>query len=443
MITRYAKLWQNINTEDLNYRIDWIRLARSKKVGPKTFFSLLQNCGNPTDALHKLESLAKQNNFSDSDISPSKSNIEKEIDELYKINGHIILPCDSYYPSDLLNISDPPLVLTYRGLLSSFNAIAQDFQKARFQSILSRETLAIVGARNASANGCYLAKILAKDLIKAGYNIVSGLARGIDTAAHIGSLPNNSIGVIATGIDQIYPKENAKLYQKMYEEGLIITEYSLGQQPLAQHFPQRNRIISGLSIGVIVIEAAEKSGTLITARYALEQGREVFAVPGSPLDPRCRGTNSLLKQGATIVESANDIVEAFNGWRKNHQYRTNTKSETQGELYDSINHIDYQPFGYDNDQFQTEDNEDTFLNTNFNTKNNIQDIYINSDFSENDFYKIKILEKLNYSPVDIEILQEMLEIPMQTFRIVVIELELEEKVIILPGDRIMLAENID
>jgi DNA processing protein len=174
--------------------------------------------------------------------------------------------------------------------------------------LLSREMVAVVGARNASALGRKLAAQLARDLGAAGLVVVSGLARGIDSAAHESALATGTCSVLAGGVDVIYPPENDGLYERIRAEGVIVSEMALGQSPQARHFPRRNRIISGLSRGVVVVEAAEGSGSLITANYALEQGREVFAVPGSPLDPRARGTNRLIREGATLTESAEDVL---------------------------------------------------------------------------------------------------------------------------------------
>ena len=174
--------------------------------------------------------------------------------------------------------------------------------------MLSREMVGIVGARNASALGRKLAERLANELGQAGFAVASGLARGIDTYAHKGSIATGTIAVIAGGIDNIYPPENAALYESIKAQGAIVSEMPFGQSPQARHFPRRNRLISGLSRGVVVVEASEGSGSLITANYALEQNREIFAVPGSPLDPRAKGTNRLIREGATLTESAEDVV---------------------------------------------------------------------------------------------------------------------------------------
>ncbi len=197
------------------------------------------------------------------------------------------------YPAMLAAVEDAPPVLTVLGR----------------PDLLSPPIVAVVGARNASANGRRLARELAAGLGEAGIVVASGMARGIDAAAHLGALDSGTVAVLAGGADIVYPEENRGLYDAMRTRGAILAELPLGAEPQARHFPRRNRIISGLALGVVVVEAAAKSGSLITARYALEQGREVFAVPGSPLDPRCRGCNDLLRNGATLTETAADVVD--------------------------------------------------------------------------------------------------------------------------------------
>jgi DNA processing protein len=177
--------------------------------------------------------------------------------------------------------------------------------------LFKRDMIAVVGARNASASGRKFAREMAAELGRSGFVVVSGLARGIDTAAHEGALPYGTVAVLAGGVDDIYPPENSVLYKGIVEDGLIVSEMATGQKPQAKHFPRRNRIISGLSRGVVVVEAAEGSGSLITANFALEQGREVFAVPGSPLDPRSKGTNRLIRDGAALTESAGDVIQVM------------------------------------------------------------------------------------------------------------------------------------
>ncbi len=224
---------------------------------------------------------------------------EAELDALLARGCYLVAHGEAEYPTNLGQIHDPPPLLTVQGDLAALHA----------------PSVAIVGARNASAHGRLLAKTLAKDLAKSGLTVVSGLARGIDTAAHEGVLAakGKTVAVIASGVDIAYPAENVELMHSIAETGAVVTERPLGSAPMARHFPRRNRLISGLSSGVVVIEAAPKSGSLITARMAAEQGREVMAVPGSPLDARHRGTNQLIRDGAALIETADDVREVFAG----------------------------------------------------------------------------------------------------------------------------------
>ncbi len=271
-------------------RLAWIKLARAKNIGPVTFAALIEKCGSAAAAIHDYPRLSKK---SSADAAlPLDDEIHQEIAALTRLGGRIIASCEKDYPAGLAVLEAPPPLIS---VIGNFD-------------LLNREMVAIVGARNASGLGRKFARTLALELAEAGYVVVSGLARGIDTAAHEGALDNGTAAVLAGGADNIYPPENAALYNQIKQKGLIVSEMPLEQVPQARHFPRRNRIISGLSRGVIVVEASEGSGSLITANYALEQNREVFAVPGSPLDPRARGANRLLKQGATLVESAEDVL---------------------------------------------------------------------------------------------------------------------------------------
>ena len=222
----------------------------------------------------------------------SRAAAERELAALARLGARLVCWGEPVYPEPLATVEDAPPVLTLLGR----------------GELLTAPIVAIVGARNASANGRRLAHELAAGLGDAGVVVASGMARGIDAAAHSGALASGSIAVVAGGVDIVYPEENRGLYQALATEGAIVAELPLGIEPQARHFPRRNRIISGMALGVVVVEAAAKSGSLITARFALEQGREVFAVPGSPLDPRSRGANDLLRNGATLTESAADIV---------------------------------------------------------------------------------------------------------------------------------------
>ncbi len=269
----------------------WLRLARTQNVGPVTFSQLLSRFGSASAALAELLRLAHRGGAKEL-RTPSDADAKREIDALDKLGGHILASIEPEFPQGLAALDAPPPLITVLGHVT----------------LLRRDMVAIVGARNASALGRKLAERIAVDLGEAGLVVSSGLARGIDTAAHEGSLANGTCAVLAGGIDIIYPPENAALYDRIKAEGVIVSEMPPGMAPQARHFPRRNRIISGLSRGVVIVEAAEGSGSLITANYALEQGREIFAVPGSPLDPRAKGTNRLIREGATLTESAADVI---------------------------------------------------------------------------------------------------------------------------------------
>ncbi len=276
-------------------RIDWLRLTRAENVGPVTFYRLIERFGTATAALSALPDLARRGGRAQPLRVPSKVEAEREVEALQRAGARLVAACEPDYPEPLATVDDAPPVLSLKG----------------HGQLMGRPAVAIVGARNASIAGRKMAERLARELADSGFVVVSGLARGIDTAAHVGALPGGTAAVLAGGIDVVYPPENEGLHRDIGERGLLIAESPIGTEPQARHFPRRNRLISGLSLGVLVVEAALKSGSLITARFALDQGREVLAVPGSPADPRAQGCNRLIKDGATLVEGAEDVVEAL------------------------------------------------------------------------------------------------------------------------------------
>ncbi|MGB4100641.1 MAG: DNA-processing protein DprA [Alphaproteobacteria bacterium] len=282
------------HTLDDDERRDWLRLARADNVGPITFKQLLTRFGSAAAALDALPELAARGGRSKI-TPPSAAALERELAAHHKLGARLLASCEPDYPQSLAAIEDAPPFISLRGN----------------PGLLTRPCVAIVGARNASLNGKKLTETIARDLGQAGMTVVSGLARGIDTAAHRSSLPTGTVAVLAGGVDNIYPPENEALYQDIVATGCVIAEMPIGSEPRAQHFPRRNRIISGLSQTVLIVEAALQSGSLITARMALEQGRDVCAVPGSPLDPRATGTNNLIKQGATLVQCAADVIDVM------------------------------------------------------------------------------------------------------------------------------------
>jgi DNA processing protein len=270
---------------------DRLRLIRSPNVGPVSYRQLLARFGNAGAALAALPDLASRSGGGFR--AASETDIERELKQTAAFGARHIFLDDADYPALLAEIDNGPAAITVLGDLS----------------LAARPVIAMVGARNASAAACRFARQLAQELVDADVAVVSGLARGIDTAAHQGSLAGGTIGVIAGGIDIVYPPENAELQRAVADKGLLMAEMPPGTEPRARHFPHRNRIIAGLALGTVVVEAVPKSGSLITARLAGEFGREVMAIPGFPLDPRARGCNQLIREGATLVQDANDILE--------------------------------------------------------------------------------------------------------------------------------------
>ena len=279
-------------------KIDWLRLARSENVGPVTFTTLLKYYKSAGEALKAIPEMAAKGGQKRKIAIPSLSLIEKEYENTIKLGGDVIASIEPAYPQLLKQIHDFPTVISILG----------------HKNLLNRQAVAIVGSRNATLNGKQIAKKLAYDLSDSGYAVVSGMAMGIDRNAHEGALAHENgatMGVLGCGIDVVYPRENQDIYDELKERGVIISDFPLGMSPHLSHFPRRNRIISGLSLGTLVIEAQKRSGSLITARLALEHNREVFAVPSSPLDPRGQGPNQLIKQGAHLVESVRDILDVL------------------------------------------------------------------------------------------------------------------------------------
>lgn len=272
-------------------RLAWLRLARTNAIGPVTFTNLIARFGSASIALKEVPRMAQRGgarNF----VLPPDGEAERELTGLEKLGGRLIAACEPDFPPGLAALDQPPPIISVIGNIH----------------LLRKNMIAVVGARNASALARKFAQMLSRDLGEAGLVIASGLARGIDAAAHEAGLEHGTVAVVAGGVDIIYPPENAALYHAIAKQGAVISEMHLGEAPQARHFPRRNRLISGLSRGVVVVEAAERSGSLITANYALEQGREIFAVPGSPLDPRAKGPNRLIRDGATLIENAEDVL---------------------------------------------------------------------------------------------------------------------------------------
>ncbi|MBL0941219.1 MAG: DNA-protecting protein DprA [Alphaproteobacteria bacterium] len=369
----------SLNLPTKQETIAWLRLIRTEGIGPITFYSLLDKFGSASEALYGLPDFAKKSGRKKPLAIYSETQALKECADLKSYGARLILANDPNYPDALKTLSDAPPVLSVKG-----------------PALLNQPVLAIVGARNASLNAQNFTTKIARELGQLGWPIASGLARGIDTAAHKGALATGTIAILAGGIDYIYPPENASLYQQIAEQGSIVSEVPFGTVPQASFFPRRNRIISGISRGVVIIEAALKSGSLITARTALDQGREIFAVPGSPFDPRSQGCNHLIQQGALLVQSAEDIVATVSG--------------------------DFSP--------QSRANPDQSLNS----------PNILSDADLKSAHKI-ILKNLNYNPIGLDELAQQCQMCPKMIQFVLLELELAGALHRYPGNRVALVFN--
>jgi DNA processing protein len=277
-------------------RIAWLRLIRSDNVGPATFRDLINHFGSAEAALSMLPELSSRGGASRTIRIATVDEAEREIEKAHRLGARFIGIGEPDYPAALRQIDGAPPLLAAKGR----------------SAVTSRPSVGVVGSRNASISGAKFAAMIARDVGRAGYTITSGLARGIDTAAHRASLDTGTITVLAGGLDQPYPPENIPLLEEVTDgNGLAVSEMPFGWEPRARDFPRRNRLIAGISLGVVVVEAAQRSGSLITARMAGDFGRLVFAVPGSPLDPRCHGTNGLLKEGAIVTTEPQDVLDAL------------------------------------------------------------------------------------------------------------------------------------
>lgn len=272
-----------------------IRLARSENVGAVTFRQCLELFGTAEKALESLPMMASRRKRPITICNEERA--RKELEFIKERQGSVLIYGGRDYPRPLAQLDDPPSILTILG----------------HEHLLRKKCVAIVGTRNASANARLLTRNFAQELTQAGYIVVSGMARGVDTAAHKGALEGGTVAVLAGGVDHIYPPENQELYHAIVKAGAVVSEVPIGVVPRPQSFPRRNRIISGLSLGVLVVEAPLRSGSLITARCAADQGRDVFAIPGSPMDPRSKGPNRLLRDGAHLVECSEDIIQLLEG----------------------------------------------------------------------------------------------------------------------------------
>lgn len=362
------------HTISLQERINWIRLARSENVGKSTFFRLLDIYGNAGSALEKISEQSLQGGLGRKIKVCPQAQAEQELALTHKFGAQMLLFCEQDYPTLLREIDDPAPILTVKGKIE----------------LLKQHGVAIVGPRNASFNGIAFARKMAADLGDNALIVNSGLAKGIDAAAHKAALNTGTIAVIAGGINHVYPLENADLYRQIFNQGLIVSESPFGVPPKGGNFIQRNRIISGISLGTIVVEAGLRSGSLTTARFANEQGREVFSVPGSPFDPRCHGTNRLIKQGAKLTENIDDVLEEILAI-KNAADKGAMLQEPQSEGFISVS---------PKTPSQQEVKE-------------VRDV---------------IVSKLSFMPIAIEDIVQELNAPARLVNIAVIQLELADKV---------------
>ncbi|HAU28797.1 MAG TPA: DNA-protecting protein DprA [Rhodospirillaceae bacterium] len=359
-------------------KVQWIRLFRTENVGPVTFAWLISTYKTASAAIDALPQLSRRGGRSRPLNAISRAAAERELEWAEKRGIRIIASCEPDYPVLLSHISDAPPLLAIMGN----------------PGLLGQPCISIVGSRNASLAGNRLAQQFAREIGAAGCTVVSGLARGIDTAAHKGALASGTAAVMAGGIDVVYPPENRPLYEEIREHGVIVSECAPETQPTAHHFPRRNRIVSGLSLGTLVVEASARSGSLITARLAAEQGREVFAIPGSPLEPRSFGPNQLIRDGAAMATTSADILDFIRN--------THTRlGERQGNLFDSPS----SPPPGD---------------------------------SEMDATRTLLLEKLGTTPVSIDETIRECDVSCATLMALLAELEIAGRIARLPGNRICL-----
>lgn len=373
-------------------RLNWLRLIRTDNIGPITFYQLIENFGSAGEALKALPELSRRGGRKKPLSPPSDRKIMTEYKALTKRGGTLLTVRDAAYPLALTSIYDAPPVLSVLGDPAIFN----------------NSCVAIVGARNASINGRKFASKLAYDLSKHDQVIVSGMARGVDTAAHKGAIAGDgsTIAVLAGGVDNVYPEENQALYEQIIEKGAVVSENAWSAKPYAAAFPKRNRIVSGLSKAVIVGEANLRSGTLITARMAGEQGRDIMAIPGSPADPRSTGPNHLIREGATLVRNAEDILEILMDFSGN----TLREPVTPFPLFST-------PFEDPAEPIESQ----AYCNS------NIRDISPETIFSN-----------LSFTPISVDELARACHVTISELHFILMELELAGRINRLPGNEVSL-----
>ncbi|WP_339748270.1 DNA-processing protein DprA [uncultured Maricaulis sp.] len=392
--------------EELSYseRCDWLRLARTPRIGPVGFAKLLARFGSAEAAIDALPGLARTRGSSRPNIPP-RSAAEAELDAIDRAGVRLLARCEVDYPHTLACIPAPPPLILVKGRLE----------------LAAQPCCAMVGARNASAAGLRFCRELAHGLGSAGVVIVSGLARGIDGAAHAGALETGTIAVLAGGLDYIYPPEHYELHHAIARQGLLVSEVPLGTLPTARDFPRRNRLISGLSLGVLVVEAALKSGSLITARFAAEQGRDVMAVPGSPLDPRARGGNQLLRDGAHLIESVEDVLAILENTPAIQPEAPRPGLAGSG-LKDEADAFDFDALEPDASEFEQAEFEQVEPTPPAATAD-----------------RVKAL--LSPTPISADELARQAAIPVGQIRAILLELEMEGKIDVLPGGLLQMSNS--
>ncbi|CAM3320220.1 DNA-processing protein DprA [Thalassospira profundimaris] len=401
-----------------------MRLARSTNVGPVTFRKLLERFGSGRNAIDALPDVIAQAKTTRKIKIANRDETVTEIEAAKASRARPIIFGDPEYPPLLARIDDAP---------PYFYAIGRI-------ELLGKSAIGIVGARNASATGCGFARKISHQLVNAGYVVVSGMARGIDGAAHAAALQSNhnagggTIAVLGGGVDVVYPREHQDLYLQLCEQGCVVSEMPPGLQPQARHFPRRNRIISGLSLGTVVIEAGRNSGSLITARFAAEQGRDVFAVPGSPTDPRAAGPNSLIRDGAILCDSADVILDALRTaeqnshlFEQNHTFNTaarDARPDTSAEAYHEIT---------------ASLEQDAIILGEKKTPQSIEleEFSDETDANEDSVKEMeKLFDLLSASPLLIDELIRTSDLPAEQVSTILIELELAGRVERHPGNRV-------
>ncbi|MBK0401245.1 DNA-protecting protein DprA [Limibaculum sp. M0105] len=384
-------------------RLARLRLTRSENVGPRTFLHLLGRYGSAQRALEHLPELARRGGRAAAYRACAEDQAVTEIEQGLACGARLVMLGDADYPATLAAIDSPPPVLWIRGATAFFQ----------------RPAVAVVGARNASALGMRTARRLARELGLAGRVVVSGLARGIDAAAHEATLETGTIGVLAGGIDRVYPEENAGLAHRMIDAGgALVAECPVGTEPTSRHFPRRNRLISGMAHGVVLIEAAVRSGSLITARFALDQGREVMACPGAPEDPRSGGCNQLIREGAALIRTAEDVLDALTAPRA-----LQLSEEGAEFLFDGA--------GFDADSFADELSRDEFEAL--------------ADFDEEEgesdgLLAEQVLDLLGASPVEIDEIARITGSGPSELSLALLELDLAGRIDLLPGGLVARAD---